>query len=209
MLSSPLHEARVPRDLRLPDERGGQRAHGWCPGTSRHVDRERPRGRRRHPHQHLCGPRARRAAGARAPGRVLAPQGAAPRPGGGGGGLHGAAPARPPARPCVGPRPRGRPGRLQEPSRAAAARRPWARRPHAPGSRRDLRRPRAQARQQRARLGHGAARLRQVLHLLRGALHPRPRAEPAASRPGPTGGARRRTGIQGGRVPRPVRQLLH
>src|SRR4030067_1182738 len=45
----------------------------------------------------------------------------------------------------------------------------------------------ASARRGGARLGHDPARLRQVLNLLRCALHPRPRAQLAARRPGAPG----------------------
>src|SRR5439155_14743910 len=96
--------------------------------------------------------------------------------------LHGAAPARE-ARPAraLG-RPAGRTRRLPPPAGAAPRRR---RRP-APGppprSLRDLCRPPRGARGRRARLGHGDARLRPLLHLLLRALLARVRADPSLLR---------------------------
>src|SRR5213075_885377 len=77
-----------------------------------------------------------------------------------------------------------------------------------PRSRRDLRRPRAAAGLGGARLDHGPARLRQVLHLLRGAVHPRPRAQLAARDAGRSGAHRGGAGLSRGGVPGADRQLL-
>ena len=81
---------------------------------------------------------------------------------------------------------------------------------HPARSRRDLRgaRPARGRRRRRRRARHHPARLRQVLHLLRGALHARPRARGAAARdpaPGARPGGRR---LQGGAAPRPDRELV-
>ena len=91
---------------------------------------------------------------------------------------------RPPPRPQPRRRLRGRPRRLPPPRRLLDAEEPVSRRAARPP--RDLRRHPAGARRRRARLADDHARLRPLLHVLRGALRARARAQPAA------GGAARR-----------------
>src|SRR5436190_5147494 len=198
----PFHADRLRRDLRLPDERGRHGADARAPRRPRlHAHRGR-RGRRRDPAQRVRHPRARRGARPRPPGRAGPPQAPPARRASRRDRLHGAASAREARRArALGRRP-GRTRRLPPPARAAPRRR---RRPACgppPRPFRDLRRPPRRARGRRARLGHGDARLRPLLHLLHRALRARARAEPPGPRARRAGASARRGRRARGRLPR-------
>src|SRR5438552_26567 len=198
----PCHADCLRRDLRLPDERGRHGADARAPRRPRlHAHRGR-RGRRRDPAQHVRDPRGRRWARPRPPGRAGPPQAPPARRASRRHRLHGAASAREARRArALGRRP-GRTRRLPPPARAAPRRR---RRPACgppPRPFRDLRRPPRRARGRRARLGHGDARLRPLLHLLHRALRARARAEPPGPRARRAGASARRRRRARGRLPR-------
>ena len=202
--------ARLPRDLRLPDERGRQRAHAR---PSRRVGATRRRAIPREADVILLNTCAIRE---HAEERVFGRLGAArcsyklrePRLQIGLAGCMAQHHRDARCSTVCRSRFRRRPRRLPAPAgeSRAAGRRSDRRRAARP--RRDLRRPRAGARRRRARVDHDHARLRQVLHLLRRAVRARPRAQPAADAVLAQVRDAARAGLPRGRLPRPDGQRV-